>query len=230
MARLKMKAGLANDVDLQDVPSIDSDEDEDRRIDERLTTILRVGKIVRNGIQELCLIRNLSSGGLMANVQVSYAVDDVIEVEVRGGAMLCGIVAWTQEEHIGIRFNDRVNVTHLLSQDPDHFGKLPRAPRLTVASVARVTYNHVTKCLPICDISQGGCRLALAELLEKGKNIAVMIEGLEAVPATVRWCHDGFAGVSFVRPLPFNELAKWVEARNRHLARNANEGGQFNYA
>ncbi len=54
-------------------------------------------------------VRNLSSGGLMAECDRRLAKDERVEVELRGIGAVGGIVAWIAGPRIGMRFDREID-------------------------------------------------------------------------------------------------------------------------
>lgn len=54
-------------------------------------------------------VRNLSSGGLMADCPGLFARGDLIEVELRGIGLQRGKIAWTATNRIGVAFEKPIN-------------------------------------------------------------------------------------------------------------------------
>ena len=186
---------------------------EERRGDERLITVLRVGKIVTGGQQDLCLIRNISANGLMANVRSGHRVGDRIEVELKSDSQLAGEVIWVKGQNIGVRFDGTIEVGDFLAHRPADDGRKPRPPRVEVSGRARIKADSMMCPAELRDISQGGVKIALTEQLEANGDVVVAIEGLDARKGVVRWYRDGQAGISFLRPIPFESLTQWLYAR-----------------
>ncbi|MES2098142.1 MAG: PilZ domain-containing protein [Pseudomonadota bacterium] len=53
-------------------------------------------------------VRNLSSGGLMAEFDQPVDVGTAVEVELRGVGKVAGAVAWTAAGRIGVSFNRQI--------------------------------------------------------------------------------------------------------------------------
>ena len=60
------------------------------------------------------------------------------------------------------------------------------------------------------DISQGGVKLEVDEPLPVGASVVLTLDGFHPVSGTVRWCHEGAAGVQFNSVVPFKELMGWL--------------------
>lgn len=59
--------------------------------------------------------------------------------------------------------------------------------------------EHELKC-QIWNMSLGGARIRLAMPLKDGAEVTLVIAGRGAIPATVRWCQNGAAGLMFALP------------------------------
>src|SRR3712207_2902356 len=87
----------------------------DRRRHGRHLTILRVGALIIGGRRELCLIRNISAGGLMAHVYSAMQVGQRLAVELKGDQAVAGEVAWVEDANIGITFDEPIDVEEILA-------------------------------------------------------------------------------------------------------------------
>jgi hypothetical protein len=54
-------------------------------------------------------VRNISSGGLMADCQAPLATGDPIEIELRNIGWVVGRVTWARAGRIGVAFADRID-------------------------------------------------------------------------------------------------------------------------
>ena len=54
-------------------------------------------------------VRNLSSGGMMAECPVSFSRGEVIVVELRGIGVVGGRIAWTAGGRVGLAFDDPID-------------------------------------------------------------------------------------------------------------------------
>nr|WP_281397068.1 PilZ domain-containing protein [Sphingobium boeckii] len=190
---------------------------EDRRQGERYLSIMRVGKLVKQDAQELCVIRNISSGGLMAHVTAHHAIGDRIEIELKSDVRLSGEVVWVKDGNIGVRFDGEVEVSDILTHRPGADGRKSRAPRLEVHGKAVLKCDDLQCNAEIRDISQGGMKVDVAQALIAGRDIVIKVKGLETMKGVVRWCREGQAGLAFLRPIPFDALTRWLEDRSAAL-------------
>jgi hypothetical protein len=62
-----------------------------------------------SGSEVTVKIRNLSSGGMMAESPISFLRGDAVEVELRGIGRVAGKIAWTAGGRIGVQFDAQVD-------------------------------------------------------------------------------------------------------------------------
>lgn len=175
----------------------------------RLTTILLIGRMVTAGGDWVCRVRNLSSGGLMAECDARLIVGEHVRIELRNLSVLEGAVMWTRPPRAGLQFFDPVDVPTLLhggAQDPT---RRPRAPRLSATCPVLLSHLGQTTAPLLRDLSQSGCRLGITSPPPVGTLMRVTIPGLAARHATLRWARDGDAGFAFNEMLSFAELSAW---------------------
>ena len=184
----------------------------ERRRAERLVTILRVGTLIVGRRRELCLVRNISAGGLMAHVYSPLRPGQRVEVELRSNQPIGGRVVWLRAANAGIAFDAPVDIAELLANPPQLAnGWRPRAPRIEVDRVATVRAGARTHWVRARDVSQGGVRVDTGHALAPGEEVVVTLEDFRAVAGTVRWRKGRDCGIGFREPLPFAELVAWLK-------------------
>lgn len=189
-------------------------ESADRRGGQRYMSVLQAGKIITETMQELCLVRNISSKGVMAEIFAPLEADTRVEIEFKAGANVSGIVRWVQDGRAGIEFDEPIDVHEVLAP---HAGRMaPRAPRLAIDSMARVIVGDLRKRLQIFDISQGGVKVDAGMTLESGLDVVVEIEGLPVRASVVRWVSGQHAGISFNRVMGLDQVAYWAAQQSIH--------------
>lgn len=181
---------------------------EERREGQRHMTVLQAGKIVAGERQELCLIRNISARGMMAEVFSDFAADERIGIEFKAGTETRGTVRWVENGRIGIEFERPIDVHHVLA--PHGASLTPRSPRLRVDGRAGIEIDDETCSVTVVDISQGGMKVHHDGHLEQGAEVLVSVEGLPLRKAIVRWAEAGSAGLSFTRVMPLDRISYWA--------------------
>ena len=186
----------------------------ERRQQRRHMTILRVGSLFVDDKRELCLIRNISAGGLMAHVYSPLEAGQAIGVELKSNHRIAGIVTWVQDNNAGITFDHPIDVEDMLaSQTVLENGWQPRLPRVEIDCLATLRAGARTYGVSTRDISQGGIKIDIDERLDEGQPAVLTLEGFRAVEGVVRWYQDGVCGIAFNQVIPFRELMTWLRAR-----------------
>lgn len=193
----------------QDVP-----QPPERRQQVRHLTILRVGALVVDGTRELCLIRNISAGGLMVHVYMDLRPDQRVAVELKTHQQLAGTVVWVRGTNVGIAFDRPIDIAEMLHNPPLlENGWRPRLPRVDVDRLATVRIGATVHWATIRDISQGGVKIETERTLEPRRDAVITPEGFRPVQGVVRWASNGTAGVAFNQTLPFGELMTWLKSQ-----------------
>lgn len=89
----------------------DDGSDESQRRDERDSLLILARLIRDDGSSETVRVRNVSSGGLMAQTTGDYRPGVRIDIELDGLGRIGGAVAWAESGRIGIAFDHPVEKT-----------------------------------------------------------------------------------------------------------------------
>jgi hypothetical protein len=185
----------------------------ERRTDERLSAMLRLGKLTdASGKDQLIKVKNLSAGGVMAIVTSVPEVGEQVSIELSSQRIPSSVV-WTREDMIGLKFDQNVDLGELLAGRKPRHGFRPRPPRLEIPCKASVRVGKTYYTVDVHDISLGGIKVEPIEEYCVGKKVVVVVESLRPTKGEVRWYSDRRAGIVFERPLEFEELTEWVGKR-----------------
>lgn len=187
----------------------------DRREGERHLTLFRVGVMMVDGRRELCLIKNISEGGMLIRPYCELAEGTTLTIELKTGCSVPGRVTWLREGSVGVEFATPVDVVEILSNSQD--GPRPRMPRIEVDCFATVRDGGMVHRMRVHDVSQGGVKLESSLVLAPGVDLVVSLPGLDPQPAVVRWSEGGHLGVTFNRLLPLTDLVDWLRATREQL-------------
>jgi len=184
----------------------------ERRQLDRHIKILRVGILTIDGRRELCLIRNVSAGGLMAHVYSPVRPGQRVSVELKTQQNVEGRVAWVRDSNAGIAFDTSVDIAELLANPPvlDN-GWRARSPRIEVNRLATLRAGSRNYWVHSRDISQSGIKIETDQALEIGSEIVLTPENFRPLAGVVRWQNDGTAGISFNQIIPLPELIDWLK-------------------
>lgn len=168
--------------------------------------------------RELCLIKNISAGGMLIRAYSALEAGTRLSVELKQGEQILGTVSWMREGCAGIAFDKPVDVVELLAASMD--GPRPRMPRVEIRCIASVRQGSQVYGLLARDISQGGVKVETVRTLEIGSEAVVTLPGLPSQAGMVRWSESGFYGITFNRLLALSELVGWLQ-QQRDLLRQA---------
>jgi hypothetical protein len=186
---------------------------EERRSDDRVSAMLRHGKITDSaGQQQLIRVKNLSAGGLMGVIGLAPAIGERMDVELSDQKIPCSVV-WTREDMVGLKFDQDVDLGELLAGRKPRHGFRPRPPRLEISCKASVKVGKTYYTVDVRDISIGGMKVEPIGEYCVDKKVVVVVESLRPIKGEVRWYSERRAGIVFDRPLEFEELTEWVAKR-----------------
>lgn len=181
----------------------------DRRHGERYVRLLRVGALVVDGRRELCLIRNISAGGMMIRPYSTISSGTSISVELKQGDAVEGVVQWSDNGLVGVSFDQTIDVLALLSTTDGQ--PRPRMPRIDLSCDATLRSNGEVLRARVVNISQAGICVNASSRLEINADVVVSISGLHAAAAVVKWQEDDFYGIRFNRVYPVDELMAFLK-------------------
>lgn len=183
------------------------------RRDSRLLTVFRVGKLTTDRFEELCLVRNVGVGGMMAHVHSPLVPRQRVRIELRSDRKFWGNVLWIKEGTAGIGFDGQVDIEEVLGRG----GAVPSddrrsaGPRLSIDCSAKLRVGGKYHGVRVHDLGQNGVGIGFVETLVQGQEVVVTLEGFRPAQGTINWCRDGRAGIAFNKPIPFHELTHWLQ-------------------
>ena len=186
-----------------------------RRKSDRHLSLLRVGTLLIGDRRELCLIKNVSAGGMLIRTYSKIEDGTRLSIELKQGTPLNGTVRWTKEDCIGVTFDSPVDVLELISVSVD--GPRQRLPRVAVECTAWIRDGAVMHRARTVNISQGGVRVAVASDLPIGGELVVTLVGLSPIAGTARWKDEGQYGISFNRSLALPTLVAWLREQQDQM-------------
>ena len=181
----------------------------ERRESERYLSLLRVGAMIVDGRRELCLIRNISAGGMMIRAYSPIAVGTRLSIELKQGDAVSGLIQWVEDGLTGVIFDAPIDVLALLAPPGD--GPRPRLPRIEVECTAWVRQDADVIRTRAVNISQGGIRVETTAPLVVGGDVVVTLPGLTPAAGVVKWSDAGAFGIAFNRALILSDLVRWLK-------------------
>jgi len=183
----------------------------ERRRQQRHLTILRVGALMVDGERELCLVRNISAGGVMAHVYRQLPVGTRVEIEIKNDEPIPGQVVWEAESNVGIEFDRKIDVPDLLATSKIlGDGGRARRPRVEIDRMAKIRCGAEVDWVHAINISQGGVAIETDLIYQPEADVVVTLEGFRPLPGVVRWQRDRQCGIAFIQVMPIHELCEWL--------------------
>ncbi|HEY0114421.1 MAG TPA: PilZ domain-containing protein [Allosphingosinicella sp.] len=187
----------------------------DRRRQQRHLTILRVAALIVEGERELCLVRNISAGGVMAHVYRPIAIGTRVEIEIKNDEPIAGKVIWESDLNIGVAFDAKIDVPDLLATSKIlGDGRRARRPRVEIDRMAKLRCGAEVYFVQATDISQGGVKIVGEVGLPTDADVVVTLDGFRPLAGIVRWSKDGNCGISFIQVIPIAELCEWLRSED----------------
>jgi hypothetical protein len=187
----------------------------DRREGDRQLTLFRVGSLLIDKRRELCLIKNISAGGMMIRAYCRIEPGTRVSVELKCGESVAGSASWAKDDVVGVEFDQPIDVVELLAASME--GPRPRMPRIEVDCIAWVRAGADFHKVEARDVSQGGIKFTSKRALAIGSDVVVTLSGLPPVAGTVRWANSGAYGVTFNKVLPLPLLVGWLHEQRERL-------------
>ena len=186
-----------------------------RRLHTRYAMVLRGGFLHADGQRVPCLVRNISSGGLLARVYRPVELGESLRIELAGGHLLDGTVLWARDWEVGVAFTGPIDVeTVLAEQWATESGEDRRTThRVEVECPATLQVRLRFYYGKLCDISPTGARVRTRGSLKRSGDATLSLPGFPPLPATIRWVKDRDCGLLFREPIPVEALAAWLEDR-----------------
>jgi len=189
----------------------------ERRSSPRNISVLRTALLRTSHGEELCLVRNISIGGLMVQLFSDLDVADPVTVEFKSEYSVRGRVVWRQDNLAGIQFSHPIDLADVLANqfEGNVVPHANRAPRAEVNVPAQVKSAGAWQPAILRNISQGGARLQFGAADDLDPIVFLAAPGLSAIPGTIRWRDGLSAGMAFDRLIPFADIARWVADSHR---------------
>lgn len=178
--------------------------------------MLRVGRLLCGDVDQLCVVRNISTGGLMLECLHAPAVGELLQVELRSDKVMQGVVRWSRDGAAGVQFDKDINVEQMLKEERSSLLRVrPRQPRFVRRGVVKLIGEEEPIAGDIVDISISGLSCRIGQPVRRGVPIVAVLEGVGATNAEVRWARGDMIGVRFEKPLPWRPFQQWLDQAPR---------------
>ncbi len=174
----------------------------------RVTLVIRMAKLIADGHEYFCIIRDVSATGVKVRIFHPLPRHETLLLELGNGDRYPVEQVWRTSDHMGFRFNDEVDVQSVIHETHGPFPR--RQLRLGIALDARV-YSGCESCtVALHDISQQGACIECEKRLLINELVRIETNGLPTVYAKVRWRRPPRYGLVFEQTFRLDELARML--------------------
>jgi hypothetical protein len=187
----------------------------DQRDAPRFTLLLRCAKLVVDGREYVCVLRDASDTGAKLRLFHPMPEGRVLELEMPDGSRHAFDTVWQRDGHAGIRFHQRLDIRELLDDRTD---RPRRQLRLQVANKARLAAHGELREGRIVNISQQGACIESDAPLRLRELVRIESDQMPTLHARVCWRRAPLYGLVFETGFQLEELAQ-ILARTQSCPR-----------
>ena len=179
--------------------------DVEQRAAQRYALMLRAGKLICDGQEFLCVLRDASTTGFKARLFHALPQGGAYELELGNGTRHAVEPVWERGDHAGFRFcGGKVDV-HALLEETSQYPR--RQIRLKLQLPVQVEAHGLTRGAVLRDLSQQGALIESEVVLALRQPLLIEARGLPPLAGRVRWRRGIAHGVVFHTGFRLDELA-----------------------
>lgn len=183
------------------------------RRDPRQKLMLRTAKVVCQSGEYVCLVRDVSAGGVGLRFFHDVPQEKRIFLELANGALYPIERTWADQAGGGAQAGYRFAVPVMLGQFLSEASLFPhRAVRLRIKVPVLLTVAGEDCRAMLSDISRCGAKLSADQPLPETAFVRFDAAGLPLRFGHVRWRRDLEHGIAFQEAIPLAELARCLHA------------------
>ncbi|WP_232332848.1 PilZ domain-containing protein [Novosphingobium aquimarinum] len=204
------------------MPLASSDEPgAEQRQEPRLALLLRTAKVVSPQGEFLCIIRDVSEGGV--RLRLFHLLPESFDgglVELGNGAQFGVERVWESNGEAGFRFTQPIDLEAFMGEASPY---PKRAIRLCMDVPAEIAFAGQQIPVRIHDLSRQGACIESEELLARGQVLRIKGPHLPEIEATVCWRRAPNYGLVFDRIMTMSDLAERAAAMQGALAARSSD-------
>ena len=177
----------------------------DLRSESRVSLLLRAGKLIAPQGEFLCIVRDVSAGGVKVRLLHDLPATHQFELELANGENYPLERVWLKDGHAGFRFLERPIALEQVVDEPSRFPK--RGIRLKLQLPVRIRIGDDLLGAQLLDLSQHGAQIEIEPGLAIGQRVSLCASGFAELDSRVRWRRRGSHGLVFQRGFRLDELA-----------------------
>lgn len=155
-----------------------------RRSAPRFTLLIRAARLVLDGRDHLCVIRDVSATGMKIRLFHPLPPHRELAIALGNGDCIAADVAWIEEDHVGLKFHELQSVEALLDSDRSAEGRQP--VRLAITLEALVHAGREAMPARIVSLAQQAARIEVPQKLVIGEQVRLQTAMLPPLLARVR--------------------------------------------
>lgn len=179
----------------------------DARGAERYTVLLRTAKLIADGAEYLCVLRDISATGVKLRL-FHRLPDGDMELELTDGQRYVIEPMWCDGEHAGFRFARPVDVRALIESGNDPYNR--RKVRLNVSKQAEISVRGSHFPVKLTNLSAHGAGIISEVPLMQYEQVRLEVEKMPLLYAKVCWCRAPRYGLVFDFGFRLEQLAGHV--------------------
>lgn len=172
----------------------------------RFTLLIRAAKLVADGREFLCIIRDASATGVKIRLFTPVPEHSDLQIELGNGDRYPVELVWSTADYAGFRFLGEIDIERLLDESHGAFPK--RQVRLRIAMDAIVHSGGEAVRVAFQDISQQGAGIECEKWLLMNELVRIETGIMAPIYAKVRWRSHPRYGVIFEQTFRLDELAR----------------------
>lgn len=185
-----------------------SDSGPEQRVQPRFALLLRQAKLLADGCEYLCIVRDVSESGF--KLKLFHPLPGLLPdssgftLEITTGEGFPVEHVWEQDGEAGFRFTAPVDLLRFIAEA----GPFPKRPvRLKVEHPALLAFGGQEHFAMVLDLSRQGARIETGQMLAIGQKLRFSARELPHFDATVCWRKHPFYGLVFDQLLSLEQLA-----------------------
>ncbi len=182
----------------------------DQRAGKRFSLVLRAAKLIAPCGEYLCVLRDVSAGGVRLRLFHPLPPGERFELELGSGATYAIAPVWERGGHVGFRSADGKIDADELVREASPFPKRPLRLRLERPGI--VALGDERRAVIVSDISQHGARIEVMPRLAIGERVRLSVPGLPHRTSRVVWRRRRAHGLAFEQTWRLDELAGLIGA------------------
>lgn len=178
----------------------------EQRAAPRFTLLIRAAKLIADGREYLCIIRDASTTGVKVRLFTPLPDHEELSIELASGDRYPISLMWTDADYAGFHFDQPIDIERLIDE---RSANLPRRQvRLRIALDAILHSGGEAARIGFQDISQQGACVECDKWLLMNELVRIETGILPPIYAKVRWRSHPRYGLLFERTFKLDELAR----------------------